>query len=85
MGQNTALVLRTDGAAPGVHGLPDDVRIITPALISGAVAERMKFSAYMVFIACWSLLVYPALAHVVWGQGGYLAGLGALDFSPGAR
>jgi len=57
--------------------------IITPALISGAIAERMKFSAYVVFIALWSLLVYSPLAHMVWGQGGYLFGLGALDFAGG--
>jgi Amt family ammonium transporter len=57
--------------------------IITPALISGAVAERMKFSAYILFMAIWSLLVYAPLAHMVWGEGGYLLGLGALDFAGG--
>jgi len=57
--------------------------IITPALISGAVAERMKFSAYVVFIAIWSLIVYAPMAHMVWGEGGYLATLGALDFAGG--
>ena len=57
--------------------------IITPALISGAVAERMKFSAYILFVAAWSLLVYAPMAHMVWGQGGFLAGLGALDFAGG--
>ena len=41
--------------------------IITPALISGAIVERMKFSAYLVFIALWSLLVYSPVAHMVWG------------------
>jgi Amt family ammonium transporter len=57
--------------------------IITPALISGAVAERMKFSAYILFIAIWSLLVYAPMAHMVWGQGGFLADLGSLDFAGG--
>ncbi len=56
--------------------------IITPALISGAVAERMKFSTYLVFILLWSLLVYDPLAHWVWG-GGWLAKIGALDFAGG--
>ena len=57
--------------------------IITPALISGAVAERMKFSSYIVFIAIWCLVVYAPLAHMVWGEGGYLLTLGALDFAGG--
>ncbi len=57
--------------------------IITPALISGAIAERMKFSAYFVFMALWSVVVYAPLAHMVWGEGGYLHDLGALDFAGG--
>jgi Amt family ammonium transporter len=57
--------------------------IITPALISGAIAERMKFGAYVAFIALWSLLVYSPLAHMVWGEGGYLFNKGALDFAGG--
>jgi Amt family ammonium transporter len=56
--------------------------VITPALISGAIAERIKFSAYVLFIALWSLLVYSPLAHWVWG-GGWLGQLGALDFAGG--
>lgn len=56
--------------------------IITPALISGAVAERMKFSTYVAFLLLWSLLVYYPLAHWVWG-GGWLQQLGALDFAGG--
>src|SRR5918996_806731 len=56
--------------------------VITPALISGAIAERMKFSAYVLFIGLWSILVYAPLAHWVWG-GGWLAELGALDFAGG--
>lgn len=57
--------------------------IITPALISGAVAERMKFSTYCVFILLWSTLVYDPLCHWVWGDGGWLAAAGALDFAGG--
>ncbi len=57
--------------------------IITPALISGAVAERMKFSTYCVFILLWATLVYDPLCHWVWGSGGWLAELGALDFAGG--
>src|SRR5687767_1300352 len=57
--------------------------IITPALISGAVAERMKFSAWVIFIALWSLVAYSPMAHMVWGEGGFLFNLGALDFAGG--
>lgn len=57
--------------------------IITPALISGAVAERMKFSTYCVFILLWGTLVYDPIAHWVWGEGGWLLGMGALDFAGG--
>jgi Amt family ammonium transporter len=56
--------------------------IITAALISGAIVERMRFSAYIVFICLWSVLVYAPLAHWVWG-GGWLADMGALDFAGG--
>jgi Amt family ammonium transporter len=57
--------------------------IITVALISGAVVERMKFSALLVFSALWLTLVYCPVAHWVWGSGGWLARLGALDFAGG--
>jgi Amt family ammonium transporter len=57
--------------------------IITPALISGAVAERMKFSTYVVFILLWATLVYDPIAHWVWGEGGWLLNMGALDFAGG--
>jgi Amt family ammonium transporter len=57
--------------------------IITPALISGAVVERMRFNAYIAFITLWVLLVYAPVAHWVWG-GGFLASMGALDFAGGA-
>jgi Amt family ammonium transporter len=56
--------------------------IITAALISGAIVERMQFSAYVVFISLWSLVVYAPLAHWVWG-GGWLADMGAWDFAGG--
>ena len=56
--------------------------IITAALISGAIVERMRFSAYVVFISMWALLVYSPIAHWVWG-GGWLADMGALDFAGG--
>ena len=56
--------------------------IITAALISGAIVERMRFSAYLLFIAAWSLIVYAPLAHWVWG-GGWLGDMGALDFAGG--
>jgi Amt family ammonium transporter len=56
--------------------------IITAALISGAIVERMRFSAYVTFIALWSLVVYAPIAHWVWG-GGFLAKMGALDFAGG--
>ena len=58
--------------------------IITPALISGAIVERMKFSSYFLFMALWSLVVYCPIAHMVWGHNGYLGTtVGALDFAGG--
>ncbi|MBI5831183.1 MAG: ammonium transporter [Armatimonadetes bacterium] len=57
--------------------------VITPALISGAVAERMRFGAYVLFIGLWSLLVYCPVAHWVWGADGFLLKMGALDFAGG--
>lgn len=56
--------------------------IITPALIVGAFADRMKFTAVMIFMAIWSIVVYAPVCHQVWG-GGNLAGLGILDFAGG--
>jgi len=60
--------------------------IITPALIVGAVVERIKFSALIIFIVVWSTIVYAPLAHWIWGNGGWLglSGWGALDFAGGA-
>jgi Amt family ammonium transporter len=59
--------------------------IITPALISGAVVERMHFRAWIAFVVLWSTFIYLPLAHMVWGPGGFLGvdGLGALDFAGG--
>jgi len=57
--------------------------IITPALISGAVVERMKFIAFVIFVAVWSTLVYDPIAHWVWGVGGFLRNMGTLDFAGG--
>jgi Amt family ammonium transporter len=57
--------------------------IITPALIVGAIAERMKFSAFLLFVLLWSTFVYSPLAHWVWGDGGWLGSRGALDFAGG--
>ncbi len=56
---------------------------ITPALITGAFAERMKFKAFLVFGLLWATFVYDPLAHWVWGQGGWLRNIGALDFAGG--
>ena len=57
--------------------------IITPALIIGSCAERMKFSAFLVFTLLWSTFVYDPLAHWVWGAGGWLKNMGVLDFAGG--
>jgi Amt family ammonium transporter len=83
----------------GLRGLANDVHgtvptlafvafqmmfaVITPALISGAFAERMKFSAYLMFTLLWSTFVYDPVAHWVWADGGWLLKLGALDFAGG--
>jgi Amt family ammonium transporter len=58
--------------------------IITVALITGAIVERVKFGALLVFAALWLTIVYIPICHWVWGDGGWLAGLGALDFAGGA-
>ncbi|TAK33544.1 MAG: ammonium transporter [Chloroflexota bacterium] len=57
--------------------------IITPALITGAFAERIKFKSFLIFTVLWATLVYDPLAHWVWGVGGWLRGFGALDFAGG--
>ena len=73
------------------HTFPDTVHlsfqmmlaIITPALISGAVAERMKFGSWVLFVALWSILVYAPMAHWVWGGGFIEQRIGAIDFAGG--
>ncbi|MDP2277103.1 MAG: ammonium transporter [Nitrospirota bacterium] len=57
--------------------------VITPALITGAFAERMKFSAFFVFTILWSTIVYDPVAHWIWGNGGWLKNMGVLDFAGG--
>ena len=79
----------TDGATP--FTIPETVymmfqmtfAIITPALIAGAFADRMKFSAMCIFMVLWSLLVYSPIAHWVWSATGWVAALGAIDFAGG--
>jgi Amt family ammonium transporter len=57
--------------------------VITPALITGALVERMRFSSLILFVAAWSILVYYPMAHMMWGGGGILRDLGAVDFAGG--
>ena len=57
--------------------------MITPALITGSLVGRMKFKALFIFIALWSVIVYYPLAHMVWGEGGFLAEIGSVDFAGG--
>lgn len=90
-GSDTAFILGagTDAAAP--QTIPETVymmfqmtfAIITPALITGAFADRMKFSALCIFIVLWSLVVYAPIAHWVWAPTGWIASLGVLDFAGG--
>ncbi|MBX3229493.1 MAG: ammonium transporter [Labilithrix sp.] len=79
------LVMSTHGTVPSLAFCAFQMMfaVITPALISGAFAERMRFSAYLAFIALWSLLVYVPVAHWVWAEEGWLYKLGALDFAGG--
>ncbi|HEY8289883.1 MAG TPA: ammonium transporter [Acetobacteraceae bacterium] len=90
-GADTGFILGagTDAAAP--QTIPETVymmfqmtfAIITPALITGAFADRMKFSALCIFMTLWSLLVYSPIAHWVWAPTGWVAQLGVLDFAGG--
>jgi len=57
--------------------------VITPALISGAIVERVRMKAYLLFVALWCIVVYAPVAHWVWAPGGWLHGLGVLDFAGG--
>jgi Amt family ammonium transporter len=80
----TGVGLEAQGTIPHVlfFAYQGTFAIITAALVSGAIVERMRFSAYLAFITLWSLCVYAPVAHWVWG-GGFLAKLGALDFAGG--
>ncbi|MEA2725674.1 MAG: ammonium transporter, Amt family [Acetobacteraceae bacterium] len=90
-GADTGFILGagTDAALP--QTIPETVymmfqmtfAIITPALIAGAFADRMKFSAMCIFMALWSLLVYSPIAHWVWAPTGWVSQLGVLDFAGG--
>jgi Amt family ammonium transporter len=90
-GADTGFILGagTDGASP--QTVPETVymmfqmtfAIITPALITGAFADRMKFSALCIFMTLWSLVVYSPIAHWVWAPTGWINGLGVLDFAGG--
>ncbi|MFN3352577.1 MAG: ammonium transporter [Brevundimonas sp.] len=81
----------TNTAWAGAAGLPETLwvayqltfAIITPALIAGAFAERIKFSGFLLFIGLWHLIVYVPVCHWVW-SGGFLGGMGVLDFAGGA-
>jgi ammonium transporter, Amt family len=83
--------MTVDSVNPLAKTIPESVymsfqmtfAIITPALICGAVADRMKFSALMWFIGLWAILVYAPVAHWVWGGDGFLASAGVLDFAGG--
>jgi Amt family ammonium transporter len=83
--------LRSIDGTVASNGIPDLVfamfqgkfAIITPALIAGAFAERVRFRGYIVFIALWSILVYSPLAHWVWAPDGFLFEMGAIDFAGG--
>ncbi len=85
------LFLRSIDTTVSTGGIPDLVfamfqgkfAIITPALIAGAFAERVKFRGYAIFIALWSLLVYSPLCHWVWASDGFLLQAGAIDFAGG--
>ena len=86
-----ALFMNLDMAPWGESGLPGlcfacfqmTFAIIASAIISGSLVERMRFSAYVVLIALWSLVIYAPLCHWVWGPGGWIEELGAKDFAGG--
>ncbi|QEO17935.1 ammonium transporter [Acetobacter vaccinii] len=90
-GADVPFVLGADSPNASTMTIPESIfmlfqmtfAIITPALIAGAYAERMKFSAMCVFSILWSLLVYAPVAHWVWSPMGWLAGLGTADFAGG--
>ncbi|MXV35120.1 MULTISPECIES: ammonium transporter [unclassified Saccharibacter] len=90
-GSDSAFTLGAGSAVPTPMTIPESVyllyqmsfAIITPALITGAFAERIKFSALCLFTVLWSIFVYAPVAHWVWSPLGWVAGLGAVDFAGG--
>jgi Amt family ammonium transporter len=91
MDVNGAFVLGAGTASPSPMTIPESLfmmfqmtfAIITPALIAGAFCDRIKFSAMLVFMGLWSLIVYAPIAHWVWHPNGFLAAAGVLDFAGG--
>ncbi len=83
--------LKMNEAGPYASTIPHLVYIafqmmfamITPALITGSLVGRVKFKALFLFIMFWSVIVYYPMAHMVWGQGGFLAEIGSVDFAGG--
>ncbi|AWK87832.1 ammonium transporter [Azospirillum thermophilum] len=83
LGEGTSAAVPTTIPEPVFMMFQMTFAIITPALITGAFADRMKFSSLLVFTALWSLVVYAPIAHWVWHPAGFLFGLGVLDFAGG--
>ncbi len=94
IGNFSWIALNTVGSAPSstyATTIPHNVfmiyqcmfAIITPALITGAIAERIRFSSFIVFSLLWTILVYNPVCHWIWGAGGWLAARGVLDFAGG--
>ena len=89
--QNSELIYRLEDRPPlpqtlfaaCQHLLAMFVAVITPALITGSIAERMRFPAFALFVLFWTTVVYDPFAHWVWGVGGWLRDLGVLDFAGG--
>ena len=81
----TGLDMKNWDALPGLvfESFQMTFAIIASAIISGSLVERVRFSAYCVMLALWSLLIYAPLCHWVWGPGGWIGQLGALDFAGG--
>src|SRR6195952_2795072 len=90
-GSDIGFTLGAGSSNPTVTTIPESVymmfqmtfAIITPALIAGAFADRMKFSAMCIFMVLWSLVVYAPIAHWVWSPVGWVAAFGAIDFAGG--
>jgi len=91
MNMNAAFTLGADTSGASPMTIPESLymmfqmtfAIITPALVAGAFCDRIKFSAMLVFMGLWSIIVYAPIAHSVWHPNGFLANLGVLDFAGG--